>query len=277
MNLSINGPRILWKIPVGDLFTITITETTVASCVVTWALMIACYFLGKNLKKRPGRRQALVEKLVMMLYDMVEDTMGSHNMHYAPYIGALFLSSLFGSLISTLGIFRSSTADLSTTATWAIMTIVIVWASNIRENGLWNWLKSFTEPIFIMTPMNLVSEFATPVSMAFRHFGNVIGGSVLMTLIYSALAMASAALFGSLPGAFAKIPYLQVGVPAVFSAYFDFFSGAIQALVFCMLSMVYIGMANPPRDELGRTAYQAQRDAKRAAKEAARAAKAAKK
>jgi len=162
MNLSINGPKILWKIPVGDLFTITITETVLASCIVTWGLILACYFLGKNLKKRPDGKQVIVEKLVTMLYNMVEDTMGKHNMHFAPYIGALFLSSMFGSLISTLGFFRSSTADLSTTATWAIMTIVVVWASNIRENGLLSWLKSFTEPIFIMTPMNIISEFATP-------------------------------------------------------------------------------------------------------------------
>jgi F-type H+-transporting ATPase subunit a len=266
MNLSINGPKILFKIPVGDLFTITITETALASFVVTWGLILACYLLGKNLKKHPDGRQVIVEKLVMMLYNMVEDTMGSHDMHYAPYIGALFLSSLFGSLISVTGFFRSSTADLSTTATWAIMTIVIVWASNIREQGLLNWLKGFTEPIFIMTPMNIVSEFATPVSMAFRHFGNVMGGSVLTTLIYAALALASNALFGWLPGFLGSIPFLQVGIPAAFSVYFDFFSGGIQALVFCMLSMVYIGMANPPRDEFGRTAYQAEKAAKKAAK-----------
>ena len=268
MNLSINGPKILWKIPVGDLFTITITQTAIASCIVTWALILACYLLGKNLKKRPDGRQVIVEKLVMMLYDMVSDTMGPHNMHFAPYIGALFLSSLFGSLIATTGFFRSSTADLSTTATWAIMTIVIVWASNIREQGFWNWLKGFTEPIFIMTPMNLVGEFATPVSMAFRHFGNVMGGSVLTTLMYSALALASNALLGWLPGFLGSIPFLQVGLPAVFSLYFDFFSSGIQALVFCMLSMVYIGMANPPRDEFGRTAYQAEKAAKKAAKKA---------
>ena len=268
MNIAINGAKILFKIPVGDLFTITITQTTVSSCVVSLALILACFFLGRNLQKRPGGRQVIVEKLVTMLYDMVKDTMGEHNLHFAPYIGALFLSSLFGSLIGTTGFFRSSTADLSTTATWAIMTIVIVWASNIRENGFLNWLKGFTEPIFIMTPMNIVSEFATPVSMAFRHFGNVMGGAVLTTLIYAALAVASEFVFGSIPGIIGTIPFLQIGIPAVLSLYFDFFSGTIQALVFCMLSMVYIGMANPPRDELGRTAYQAEKDAKKAAKAA---------
>ena len=249
MNLEINGPRIYFTIPVGSI-EIRITETVISSLVVTLILCILCVVLGRNLTKRPGKRQVIVEKIVTMLYNLVEDTMGKHNAKFAPYIGALFASSVMGSLISTTGFFRSSTADLSTTATWAIMTTLIVWGSNIRENGVRGWLKGFTEPVVVMTPMNLISEIASPVSMAFRHFGNVVGGSVLTTLIYHALAVASSFVLGWIPNAFfSSIPIFQVGVPAVLSLYFDFFSGVIQALVFCMLSMVYIGAANPPHPE----------------------------
>ena len=270
MSFSVSGPKILFRIDLGFL-QIPITQTTLSSFVVMVLLMIACILCGRNLKKRPGKRQVIVEKLVTMLYNMVEDTMGAHNMRFAPYMGVLFLSSLFGSLIGTTGFFRSSTADLSTTATWAIMTMLIVWYSNIREQGFFGWLKSFTDPFPVMTPLNIISEFASPISMAFRHFGNVAGGLVLTSLIYAALALLSSALFGWLPGILGKIPFLQIGIPAVHSVYFDFFSGAIQALVFCLLSMVYIGIANPPRDALGRTSYQAAKAAKKEAKAAARA------
>ena len=249
MNLEINGPRIWFEIPVGNI-TIPITDTAVSSFIVMVLLCTLCVVLGRNLTKRPGKRQVIVEKVVSMLYNMVSETMGAHNMKFAPYIGALFASSILGSLISTTGVFRSSTADLSTTATWAIMTTLIVWGSNIRENGFLGWLKGFTEPVAVMTPMNLISELASPVSMAFRHFGNVVGGSVLTTLLYHALAVASSFVLGWIPNAFfSSIPIFQVGIPAVLSLYFDFFSGAIQALVFCMLSMVYIGAANPPHEE----------------------------
>lgn len=270
MSFSVSGPKILFRIDLGFL-QIPITQTTLSSFVVMVLLMIACILCGRNLKKRPGKRQVIVEKLVTRLYNMVEDTMGAHNMRFAPYMGVLFLSSLFGSLIGTTGFFRSSTADLSTTATWAIMTMLIVWYSNIREQGFFGWLKSFTDPFPVMTPLNIISEFASPISMAFRHFGNVAGGLVLTSLIYAALALLSSALFGWLPGILGKIPFLQIGIPAVLSVYFDFFSGAIQALVFCLLSMVYIGIANPPRDALGRTSYQAAKAAKKEAKAAARA------
>ena len=102
-----------------------------------------------------------------------------------------------------------------------------------------------------MTPMNIVSEIAQPVSMAFRHFGNVAGGSVLTALIYGALATLTTALFSWLPDAAVALipPIFQVGVPAFLSLYFDLFSGFVQALVFSLLTMVYIAGACPPPEE----------------------------
>ena len=163
-----NGPKIYFTIPLFG--GIGITQTTVSSFVVMLLLCIAAVVLGSNLQKRPSRRQVLVEKGVTMLYDMVESTMGKHNSYWTPYIGALFLSSICGSFIGMTGIFRSSTADLSTTVTWALMTSFICWGCSIKRNGVGGWLKGFTEPIVVMTPMNLVSEIAQPISMSFRHF-----------------------------------------------------------------------------------------------------------
>lgn len=249
MNINTSGPKILWEFTVFGL-NITITETIVSGALVFLILAIASYFLGRNLKKRPGGRQVLVEKAVGMLYNMVGDTMGKHNLRFAPYIGTLFCSSLLGSLIGMTGFFRSTTADLSTTLTWALVTSVLVWYHNIKNNGFLGWLKGFTEPIVVMTPMNIVSEVAQPIALAFRHFGNVAGGSVLMSMVYSALAGLSTLLLRWIPNAFlSSIPIFQVGIPAVLSLYFDLFSGFIQALVFCMLTMVYVGEACPPPAE----------------------------
>jgi F-type H+-transporting ATPase subunit a len=227
-----------------------ITQTTVSLFVVTVGLIILGFVAGRKLKKRPGGLQVITEKLVTMLYNLVEDTMGKHNLKFAPYIGTLFLSSLFGSLIGTTGLFRSATADLSVTLAWALVTSVMVWYCNIKNFGVKAWLKGYTEPIFVMTPMNLIGEVAQPLSMAFRHFGNVAGGSVLTTLIYDALAIATSIVFGWLPGILGKIPFLQAGIPAVLSLYFDFFSGFVQAFVFCLLTMIYVGSACPPPEEV---------------------------
>jgi F-type H+-transporting ATPase subunit a len=142
------------------------------------------------------------------------------------------------------GVFKSATSDISVTLAWALVTSVLVWREAIKANGFLGWLKGFAQPV-LMTPMNIVSEIAQPVALAFRHFGNVAGGGVLTSLIYAALAALSSALFSWLPGVFGSIPYLQAGIPAVLSLYFDFFSGFVQALVFSLLTMVYVSSAIP--------------------------------
>ncbi len=256
MDLSVNGPKVFFELPFdlpdSNIFTMKnlITQTTIAIFTVTIILIIVSRLVTRKLSKRPGKLQVVAEKLINMLYGLVEDTMGKHNLKFAPYIGTLFLTSIFGTLIGMTQIFRSATADLSVTAAWALVTMGMVWYNNIKNFGLKNWLKGFTEPIVVMTPMNIISEIATPVSMAFRHFGNVAGGSVLTALIYAALAALSQFIFGWLPGLLGEIPFFQVGIPAFLSIYFDLFSGFVQALVFSLLTMIYVGSACPPPSEL---------------------------
>ena len=192
MNMSIDGAFIYFEIPIFG--GIPITQTTVSSLLVTIFLCVASVMLGRNLKKRPDGVQVMVEKGVMMLQNMVVESMGAHNVHWTPFIGTIFLSSICGSFIGLTGFLRSSTADISCTMVWAIMVSVIIWYNNIKNNGFVGWLKGFTEPIVVMTPMNIVGEIAQPVSMGFRHFGNVAGGGVITTLIYTSLSLASAAV-----------------------------------------------------------------------------------
>lgn len=296
MELNVTGAKIYFEIPIFG--GIPITQTIVSSFLVMVLLCTAGYFLGRNLQKRPGRMQVIVEKLVGMLYNMVEETMGAHNSYWTPFIGTIFLSSICGTFIGMTGFFRSSTADLSTTIVWALTVSVLIWYHNIKNNGFLGWLKGFTEPIVVMTPMNIVSEIAQPISMAFRHFGNIAGGSIITSMLYAALSVASSAIlhliassgvavtiiflavgalllvlgfrrkklsmkiFGALfaalglfslleaLGILSGVPVLAVGIPAVMSLYFDIFSGAVQALVFSLLTMVYIGAACPPPEEI---------------------------
>ncbi len=258
------GPMIIlriteWFQALGGMFGNPITQTTVSLLIVSILLVTVALIVNravkKSDKKKPSGFLVIVEKLVGMLRNLVRDTMGAHNMRFVPYIGTLFLCSIIGTLVGMTQIFRSTTADLSVTLAWAIVTTGMVWYNNIKNFGFVAWLKGFTEPIAVMTPMNIVSEIASPVSMAFRHFGNVAGGSVLTALIYGSLAGLTNIVFGWLPDAvLAVFPSIfQIGIPAVLSLYFDLFSGFIQAFVFCLLTMVYVGGACPPPEELGKT------------------------
>ncbi len=288
--IQVTGPKIHFVIPIFG--GIPITQTAIASFVVALILCISGYLLGRNLKKRPGRMQVVTEKLISMIYGLVEETMGKHNSHWTPYIATLFLSSMLGSLIGMTGFLRSTTSDLSTVIVWALMTSFLVWGNTIRYQGLKAWLKGY------INPLNIVSDIAQPVSMAFRHFGNIMGGGVLTSLLYSALAAGSAALLGAISaslllvglavvllgagiifrgwqkkklllkilgialfaigffallerfGILSGVPILALGLPAVLSLYFDLFASLVQALVFSLLTMVYVGIACPPKEKV---------------------------
>lgn len=191
MEVNVTGAYIYYTIPIFG--GINITQTTVSLLLVSIILCTAFILLGRNLKKRPDGKQVLVEKGVTMLRNLVIGSMGEHNVKFVPLIGTIFLSSIVGSLIGMTGVFRSTTADLSVPLVWAILVTLIIWYQNIKHNGFLGWLKGFTEPIFIMTPMNLLSEVAQPIAMAFRHFGNVAGGGVITSILYAGLTLASTA------------------------------------------------------------------------------------
>ncbi len=254
LSLSINGAKIYLTVEplksfLGGMLANPITQTTVTLALATVLLIVIAYTVNKCIRKRPGGLQVVSEKLVTMLYGLVEDTMGKHNMKFAPYIGTIFMSSIVCTLLGTTQVFRSATADLSVTLAWALVTSGMIWYTSIKNFGFKAWLKGFTEPVVVMTPMNIVSEIAQPLSMAFRHFGNVAGGSVLTTLIYAALSLVSNLVLGWIPGIIGTIPFFQTGIPAFLSLYFDLFSGFVQAFVFSLLTMVYVAGANPPPEE----------------------------
>lgn len=245
MNVNIQGAPIYFVIPIFGGIPIT------ASLVVTWGVMLVltlvCIWLTHDLKvKNISKRQAAAEFIVKTAENFVRSNMGEKWAHYTPFIASIFALSLCSSLASLVGLW-SPTADVSTTMAWAIVVFVIITATKIRTNGVGGYLKGFCDPIFVMAPFNVLGEVFTPISMAFRHFGNIVSGTVITALVYAALVAANHALFGWLPGAVGEIlsavPFLTVGVPAVISLYFDWFGSFMQAFIFCMLTMMFIASA----------------------------------
>ena len=128
-------------------------------------------------------------------------------------------------------------------AAWAIVVFVLIMYYKIKTNGILAYLKGLLDPIFLMAPINVLSEISTPVSMAFRHFGNILSGTVISTLLYWALASLSHVVFGWLPGFLSQLQLFQIGIPAFTGLYFDWFGGCIQAFIFCTLTTIFIKRA----------------------------------
>ena len=247
MNFDISGAKIFFRIPTGIpvLGDILITETILVSWLVMAIITGLCIFLTRNLKvEKIGKRQAVAELLVETATNLVRSNTGGKRFdRMIPFVAALYSTSVVSNLISLTGL-RSPTADLSVEAAWAVVVFIMITANKIKAGGVLGYLKGFTTPIFVMTPFNVLSEIATPISMACRHFGNILSGVVINGLIYAALALASSAILHLIPGAagqlLSQIPSLDVGLPAILSFYFDWFSGIMQAFIFTMLTIMYI-------------------------------------
>lgn len=249
MEVDISGARVFFTIPtnipiLGDL---QISETLVVSWIVMALITGLCIWLTHDLKvEKISKRQAVAEMLVEMANKFVIGNAGEKFRKLIPFVAALFATSVVSNLISLIGL-RSPTADLSTEAAWAIVVFIMITAQKIKTSGIGGYLKGFTTPIAVMTPFNVLSELATPISLACRHFGNILSGVVINALIYGALALASSKLLGLLPGVLggvlSQIPILSVGLPAITSVYFDWFSGVMQSFIFCMLTVMYIANA----------------------------------
>ena len=241
--IQITGARIFFKVsmPIQDLL---ITESQINSWLLLISVLGLCLFLTHGLKVRADtKRQHAVEWIVEKADGLVRSNMGEYFMGFAPFIAAILALSALSSLLSLFGLYPP-TSDLNVVAGWAILVFGLITYYKMKCGPI-QYLKSFAEPVPLLAPMNVLSEVATPLSMAFRHYGNVLSGTVIAALVATGLQGLSRLLLGWLPGFLGEIPFLQIGIPAVLSVYFDLFSGCLQAYIFAMLTMMYVSGGFP--------------------------------
>ena len=245
-DISISGALVYFtvKLPLSDL---PITETQVNSWVVIWSIFWLCKYITHGISVHIElKRQLVAEWVVEKTKNLVKGNMGDYFTDFAPFVAAIMGLSAFSSLLTLIGLYPP-TSDINTTGGWAILVFFLITYYKFKCGPI-HYIKSFGDPVPFLAPLNIISEFATPVSMAFRHYGNVLSGSVISVLVAVALQGLSSLIFGKLPGLLGNIPFLQIGIPAVLSVYFDIFSGLLQAFIFAMLTMLYIAGAFPAED-----------------------------
>ena len=244
--VQISGAQIYFTIPL-PIQPLPITAAQINSWAVMVSILGICLYLTHGIKVVPdSKRQLAAEWIVETVTKLVRDNMGTKFLGFAPFVAGILALSALSSLSSLLGLFPP-TSDMNVVVGWAILVFILITHYKL-QGGLWNYIKGFFSPIPFFAPLNIIGEFATPISMAFRHYGNVMSGMVISVLIAFALRNLSAMVLGWLPGFLGQIPFLQVGLPAVLSLYFDIFSGCMQAFIFAMLTMMKIATAVPEEE-----------------------------
>lgn len=205
--------------------TIWLTTTHVSILIILILFTIFAICANRAIKKadpyeKPSAFLNVVELMVEMVDKMTVSSMGTKGMGFANYIGTLFAFILVSNISGLFGL-RPPTADYGCTLSLALITFFLIHITGLRYQKMGH-ITGLFKPL-LLSPINIIGEIATPISMSLRLFGNVLSGTVLMALIY-----------GLLP------KFILWFWPGALHIYFDVFSGCIQTYVFCMLTMVYI-------------------------------------
>lgn len=193
--------------------------------IIILLLAIISIFLTSGLKRIPGKKQSAVEATIEALTNFVKDTMGAEYGGFVPYIGSLILFLLIMNLTGLVG-FKPPTMDYSVALGMALTTFFVIQGYAIKKVGVLHYFLGYGKPMFFLLPMNILERGLLPVSLSLRLFGNMTAAAAIMDIIYASLGKVSW--------------FAQLGVPIIGHFYFDLFDGAVQMVVFTMLSMINI-------------------------------------
>ncbi|HZK38450.1 MAG TPA: F0F1 ATP synthase subunit A [Clostridia bacterium] len=209
----------------------TILVTWIVMAVII-ALAIAARIAFRNFKTIPKGVQNVIEIVVEATTNLTMDSMGKENRGYTPFVGTMLI---FIALLNISGLFgfKPPTSDVNTTVGFGVLTFLTIQLSSIRKNGVLGHIKGYFEPMPLLFPVNVIGDLASPISLGFRLFGNVLAGVIVGSLLYGALAALSSSIGLS-------IPIFQAIIPVALHAYFDIFSGFLQSFIFTMLTMIFI-------------------------------------
>ncbi|HIR88242.1 MAG TPA: F0F1 ATP synthase subunit A [Candidatus Fimimorpha faecalis] len=196
-----------------------ISESTVITWFIIAFVAVLCMILVRNLSvESPSKKQQVLELAVGGLYNIFDGLLGKAGRRYIPYLMSVLIYLGISNVIGILGV-KPPTKDMNVTAALALMSIILIEYAGIHAKGGRGFIKSFAQPMAIMTPINILEVFIRPLSLCMRLFGNILGGFVVMELIKY---------------------FVPAIIPIPFSFYFDIFDGLIQAYVFVFLTSLFI-------------------------------------
>lgn len=203
----------------------------------TWAALILIFIVllpvSWILKRKTSVARFIILSFIQSFVDMTTQALGTFSFNHFSFITALFCFIFVCNTLSIIPGLEEPSTDLNTTLSLGIIAFLYTQIATIRVSGLWSYIKSYFTPFFIMFPLNVVGKLASIISISFRLFGNIFGGSII-THIY----------FGAIQNSIiSQILGLLLGLNIIIVLFFGLFEGFLQAFVFTMLSLTYLSIS----------------------------------
>ena len=208
--------KVVFTIPVFG--GIDVSQALLTSWGIILFIILLCVIFVRRLKIFPNKKQSVIEIFINWVTGFFSETMGERGKPYIPILIAMLLFIVCSNVCGLFG-FTPPTKSISVSAGLALISITLVLFSSVRNQGPKKWIKSYTEPMPVVTPFNILEIVIRTLSLCLRLFGNVIGANIIMELIKQ---------------------LVPVGIPILFSLFFDVFDGVLQAYVFVFLTAVYM-------------------------------------
>lgn len=207
-------------------------------CLILGILLVIAgqKFKKAEADKAPGGMVLVFEQIIGLLTFIVENSLGKNTRKYLWFYGTCMMLMLISNLSGLLGV-QPPTSNLSVNATLAVTMWLIIQSTALKEKGVIGKLKGWCEPMVLLFPLNVIGDFTLPFSLALRLFGNLLGGTIIMALVYSLFSVLNSLLTGLGIALFAVTPFLHM--------YFDIFAGFIQTYIFFTLSTFFLGQELP--------------------------------
>jgi F-type H+-transporting ATPase subunit a len=212
-----------WVFDIGGTRLVVHSTTIIMTWVVIGLVLAFAWVATRGRGLIPGPWQQIAELLVQWFRELVRDALGhAYEERYFPLICALFIFLLFCNWVGVFPGMEEPTKDINTTLGLGVMGFFIAHGTAIKVKGLKQYLKEYFEPMFFLMPLNVVGEIAKVISISFRLFGNIMGGSIIIIVV-------THLVYGLL-------------LPPFLYGFFGLFVGTVQAFVFTMLTLVYISV-----------------------------------
>lgn len=215
------------------------TDTLIGTAIVTIFIIIISLYANCILKKKQSIAKFITLKYVDSFKDLVSQTLQCAPLEHVAFIGSLFTFIVFCNAMSFLPYVEEPTRDLNTTLALGLISFFYVQGYSMQHKGVFNYFADFTQPFFLMLPLNIIGTLTSIISLSFRLFGNIFGGYVISNLVLQALE--SSLLFQTIG--------LFTGFNLAISIIFGLFEGIIQAFVFAMLTLTNLSMEILPDEE----------------------------